>query len=575
MLVEDASSAEPEVSEDALSRITSDKALVSVIRQAAREPIWRSAMARLSDPKALLDLLRSDANTEIRLAALERVDDPKVLRSIAVDDERRETALAALERIDDVDALKEIARKAKVKGRSHQSEKTGRRAQRAEPRRKGGPTRAQKASRSADAALSHRRGGFEVEVMGQAEAQIETAKQAWAELDEHDPELQKRFDKAVERFVARREAYEAERARREAERERLASEAAERAEQQAQQAAEDDEKRKADEAEREVRRQQDQEHREKEEARRAELLAKQIEEAAALCEQAEAAVALESLEEASYQFGGAQRTFRKLKRAFDEKPELLERFSAAEKRLQQRRTEEEEARQKAAYDNLQRLTGICEQLEGLMGTSVRKDLEQAMSDAQKAFRRMGPLPTRQDRDDLKARYEKVRKDLFIHLQDLREADEWKRWSNVGRKEELVTQVEALKKEEDLKVAAKRLKELQAAWKKLGPVSRDRADELWERFKKGCDEVYERCGDYFKQLDEERRRTCSAKSNCASKSTRCRIRRIGKRPPTRSRRCKPSGRRSDLSRASNPTRYGSAFVAPAIRFSTDAKSTTTS
>ncbi|WP_162055323.1 DUF349 domain-containing protein [Pontibacter pamirensis] len=63
-------------------------------------------------------------------------------------------------------------------------------------------------------------------------------------------------------------------------------------------------------------------------------------------------------------------------------------------------------------------------------------------------------------------------------------------TNFERKKELVEEGEQLLQQRSLGDAVKRAKELQAEWKKVGPVSPEVSDMIWERFIKACDKVFE-------------------------------------------------------------------------------------
>ncbi|GAA4422863.1 hypothetical protein GCM10023188_00960 [Pontibacter saemangeumensis] len=63
-------------------------------------------------------------------------------------------------------------------------------------------------------------------------------------------------------------------------------------------------------------------------------------------------------------------------------------------------------------------------------------------------------------------------------------------ANFERKKELVEEGEQLLQQHSLSDAVKRAKELQAEWKKVGPVSPEVSDMIWERFIKACDRVFE-------------------------------------------------------------------------------------
>ena len=63
-------------------------------------------------------------------------------------------------------------------------------------------------------------------------------------------------------------------------------------------------------------------------------------------------------------------------------------------------------------------------------------------------------------------------------------------TNYERKQELVSEAERLLQQHSMGEAVKRAKELQAEWKKVGPVRPDVSDMIWERFIKACDKVFE-------------------------------------------------------------------------------------
>ncbi len=68
--------------------------------------------------------------------------------------------------------------------------------------------------------------------------------------------------------------------------------------------------------------------------------------------------------------------------------------------------------------------------------------------------------------------------------------------NIARKEELCEQAEEIASRSDMRGAIQDVIALQAAWKQVGFIPRDKSDELWRRFKAACDAV-------FSQVDAER------------------------------------------------------------------------
>jgi len=89
------------------------------------------------------------------------------------------------------------------------------------------------------------------------------------------------------------------------------------------------------------------------------------------------------------------------------------------------------------------------------------------------------------------RFQDARRHLFIKVGELREVEDWKRWANVPKQEELIRRVEGLVESPDVGALAQQLKDAQAAWKDVGPAPREKGQELWQRFKTACDAVYDR------------------------------------------------------------------------------------
>jgi len=61
--------------------------------------------------------------------------------------------------------------------------------------------------------------------------------------------------------------------------------------------------------------------------------------------------------------------------------------------------------------------------------------------------------------------------------------------NIARKEELCEQAEEIAGRSDMRGAIQDVIALQAAWKQVGFIPREKSDELWHRFKAACDAVF--------------------------------------------------------------------------------------
>ena len=179
-------------------------------------------------------------------------------------------------------------------------------------------------------------------------------------------------------------------------------------------------------------------------------------------------------------------------------PDITQRRAAAEARLGEREARSREEDLKVATENLARLTALTGKLEALakLETLSLKDAEQGLRDVKAALDAPGPMPSRKDRDAIVERLRAVRSALFPRTQELREADEWTRWSNLPKQEELCVLVEALGAEENLDRAAHKLRDLDERWKLVRQAPKEEGEALWRRFKTARDPIFAKTQAHF-------------------------------------------------------------------------------
>jgi hypothetical protein len=176
--------------------------------------------------------------------------------------------------------------------------------------------------------------------------------------------------------------------------------------------------------------------------------------------------------------------------------------------------EHREGRTRSQQENLQRLRSTVQELETRAAAEnlSLKEAERILKETKLIVGTMGPLPTKQDRDDLTVRLQEVRTSVTPRIKELRDAEEWKRWANVQVQEELCTKMEALIPiaETEPEKAANQMRTLQERWKSVAAAPRSQAETLWTRFKAAQDQVYDKCKDYFAQQAAERQENLKKK-----------------------------------------------------------------
>ena len=224
-----------------------------------------------------------------------------------------------------------------------------------------------------------------------------------------------------------------------------------------------------------------------------------------LAADAEAAAADDNLAAARKRFNVVRREWSDLALGLDVDPALLSRYTDSASRMTARDTEAREADGRARQEALARMHGLLARIEPL---ATRPDLtlkaaDRALRDVKTTFGSMPALPSKQDFEDVTRRLKEVQAALTPKVQELREADDWKRFANVAIQEQLCVRMEKLRTAEDLDAAAREVRELQEQWRAAADVPRAQADALWRRFKTAHDEVWAKCEAYFAEQATQR------------------------------------------------------------------------
>lgn len=408
-----------------------DRALAEIAGQAQLAEVRSQALARLDDERALGQVVRKAQRAEEWKDAISRIDDPDILRSIAVDETRKEVAFAAIERINDADTLDEVTAKAKNKSVRAKAKRL-RASMAANTVKTGGKTDEEKRITAERAQLVRQiQRAADGDDWVKSRKMVDACIGRWVEIGPgDDAQLIKKYNKAqahYERAYKSNGLAAAEAQLRKERQEAAALAEAEAAEQSAAEAA------------------------------TTKALADDPDQAAAP-QQADTSEAAADTTKAP-----SPTELSDVKRAQDQDQRL---------------------------DNQDELERLCEALEELAETDQMRGFDRTLKDSDKSRRKIGSLPASAS-EALRARYEEARRKAVIRLGELREADDWKRWTTVPKMEALVVKAKELLADTENSKISESLKTLQKEWKELGAAPREKGDELWKVFKATCDEVYER------------------------------------------------------------------------------------
>lgn len=431
---------------EAVEAIADPRALAQVAKAAAREITALRALSRVDDARLLGSIARHAVVEGVRRGAFEslraRGERAEIL-AIAMNGDFKDTAIAAAETIEDHEQLEQIASRGKNKSAAKRARAILREAQPSTP---------------LEASLSAPLGSADVAVEPAVPDPIErtatpphggpVASQSEVAVPLEEPAT------TAEHVDAKAHAAAVTAPPREADR-TLAEAAAERDRAQ----AADLERRRA-------------------------RLAELADEAAAASGEADLALARK-------RFALVRREWHDLSAGIDIDAAVAARFAEHDTLLASREAAAREADARARRDALARMHNLLGRVEPLAEKTdlSLKAADRALRDVRTALGSMPMLPAKQDYEDVVRRLKAAQATLTPKVQELREADEWRRFANVAIQEQLCARMEALQALEDPEAIAREVHQLQQQWRAAADVPRAQADALWRRFKTAHDAVW--------------------------------------------------------------------------------------
>lgn len=193
-----------------------------------------------------------------------------------------------------------------------------------------------------------------------------------------------------------------------------------------------------------------------------------------------------------------------------EADEIDRKFEKLNNIYKQRRQEyliEQENIKKA---NLVKKNEILAKLKNIVeNEEVNKKIYDEFRELQEAWRQIGVIP-KEESDELWQSYHFVVERFFDKVKinnELRELDFKK---NLEAKIEICEKAEELFLEENLSLMTRKLQALHAQWREVGTVSKDKRDEIWERFKNISEKLNSRRQEYFDGKSKELQANYEAK-----------------------------------------------------------------
>jgi len=198
-------------------------------------------------------------------------------------------------------------------------------------------------------------------------------------------------------------------------------------------------------------------------------------------------------------------------------PTLQERLAAIEQAFTAKEAAKREAAVRAQQDVVNQLQRLAERARRAAeaetitlreGDRLMRDIGAGLQELDASRRE-----TTRDMEEAAAKLRALQEKVAPRVRELREMDDWRRFANAQRQEQLIAMAEAivasLKTDEeagkpsDLPATARALRELHVKWQDVAEAPRHSAQRLWDRFRNATDFIRSRCETFFAQQREER------------------------------------------------------------------------
>ena len=482
----------------------------------------QDALGRIGNDEVLADIAIETDCPEVRLGVIKRINSLPALCRVAQHNCGREAGEAIVERIEDADALHKLA--------EHGANKVVRRCARQK-------LDSREVGHKSD--VMERRQAELKKLLGKAETWAESwnfeyigekfneARERWAQLDpkQEHPELARfeslhaRFSKRLAEFIARREEESREEEARAAvldqrtalcdrvdwlmrpvsEEQTFDADAVEQAQRSIQaewdalpsdpKHADDDLSARFADSQKELARLIRRERQDRASLDRLQVLVDRMEAAAADADSLPGRKTVEhALSDAA-----------KLSFQTAEPTELQARLQAAAASIESRREAADAERHAAEIAPRQ---AILAEIEAAITNLQGREATEAVKAAQASLKEL-PRAAGADAKAIESQVRSVANAYFDSRREAAQEREVEWWANLTAKEALIAEAESYDSREDLPELAAAIKDIQARWKDIGHVPREKSDDIWNRFKAANDRNYQRCREFFDQQDEQR------------------------------------------------------------------------
>lgn len=192
-----------------------------------------------------------------------------------------------------------------------------------------------------------------------------------------------------------------------------------------------------------------------------------------------------------------------------------ERFKQLLATYKEKRNQEIQQQEQSKEDGLLKKESLLARLQMVIESTddVSKSFP-VVQEIQQEWRSIGAIASEKYKPLVK-KYQLLMEQFYDFVKisnDLRDYDFKK---NLEAKTELCEQAEVLLNDADINKAFNRLQQLHAEWRELGPVSYEKREEIWTRFKTASDSINKNHASYYQQRRDEEEKNLTLKQALCS------------------------------------------------------------
>jgi hypothetical protein len=181
----------------------------------------------------------------------------------------------------------------------------------------------------------------------------------------------------------------------------------------------------------------------------------------------------------------------------------------ARKRLHTRVQDYRETDEWRRWANVDLQDKLIHQMEALLETKDLRDAANRLRELQAEWKEVSAVP-RDQAEALWQRFKKARDEVRQRCDSFFSELDKERSENLEKKLHLCEKVERLADSTSWEKTAQEIKSLQQEWKNIGAVPQRESNAVWKRFRKSCDQFFDRRKEHYSGLKQERDENLKAK-----------------------------------------------------------------